>query len=551
LRGSSKSTPVADPSNADSTAATGESSQDDWIEKRDLWQTTFQSFQVELVTPRMWGASPDYSSYLDLTASDDWNLVALGATTAFFRRADSVASEDVPSTPKPGLFRKLAFDDCRANSDVPARLEWPRPPSGYQRFLSLPERPSSSLGFRAQHELAHLSAAARGLLSMNQEDAMGLASLALRDAVAGVGEEPDNPNTFRILADIHGVLDGIESGIMSQYQLQVPTQQRFYQRLLAYRQSLTVAPDDVDVLSSLADLYFSSGRGDLALEMIDRALAVFRDQSEFDDHTLQLARRLNQVKQQLAPQIETVEGRIKEAMLQDNFDPIQLAAALHQAGFSGHALKLLEEDRLMVSGNPSAELQLAMLLVEAGRFEEASTLFAAFEQMSTDSAIPLPIVLQACWLDMALGNYPAAMSRCSKRIDQVQQASTQAMLATLPFSMPTPQFLGESNIWPASQTLVASRTLIDTASEVALLQWTLAMASIEAGKCAEASAALRDLLAGFPESQFRPLARAWLKALTGEEIAAIPPGPEPGIMFHDDSDMSDAPEPPAAETGQP
>jgi tetratricopeptide (TPR) repeat protein len=363
--------------------------------------------------------------------------------------------------------------------------------------------------------------------------------LALRDAAAGISEEANNSQAYSIQADVQGILEQIEASIQAQYQLGSPTQQRNYQRLYAMRQALTVDPEQLQVLYRLAELYNSTGRIDFALEMAERALAVVRkvSDSQLTDQVVQISRQLNQMQQQLGPNLETVDSRIEEAKKAENFDRVQLALALNQGGYPQRALQLLEEDRLAIAGNQMAELQLAFLLAEAGRMEEAGGLFATFEQMGNAVAIPLEVVLQSCWLDMALGDYRSAARRCAERVQVLKSASTQALLATGPFAMPSPQFLGDANIWPATQTLVSSRTLGETASEISLLQWTSAMANLEAGECAEAAATLKTLIDDFPESQLRPLVKVWLIAITGEEISDFPPDIEPGIRFNDDSDM--------------
>jgi len=526
------------PASADPASGNPVKESETWLGKRELWQVPFDEYQVTLVTPRMWGVSPDYNSYFNLVASPEWDLVALGASTAFFSQ-----TKPAPGTQQSnlnlGFFKKLAFEDCRVKSDIQTRVEWPRPASSYQQFLSLPTPPVSNFSQRARHELVYLSAVANGGLPLERGDALGLAVLALRDAAAGISEEADNAQIFSMQADIHGILQSLETNLMAEYQLPNPTQQRYYQQLYAMRQALVIEPENLQLLFSTAQLYHSAGRVDLTLEMVERALAVIRQlaDSELSDQILQFARQLNQIKQQIAPQVEETDDRVEEAMQQDNVDRGQLAAALNQAGFAGRALQILEDDRLAVAGNQMAELQLAFLLAETGRLEEASAMFATFEQMGNSASMPLSAALQACWLEMALGDYRSAARRCTERIQQLKSASTQAMMATVPFAMPSPQFLGESNIWPANQTMISSRTMMETAVEIAILQWTSAMANLEAGECTTAAELLKALIDDFPESQFRPLVKVWLHAMTDEEIPDAPPELEPGIMFNDDSDF--------------
>jgi len=517
---------------------------DAWLGRKELWQEPFDQYQVAFVTARMWGVTPDYKSYFDLIASADWNLVELGASAAFFQRADSTALTP-PSNLNVGFFRKLAFDDCRAKKDFEPRLEWPRPASSYQQFLSLPSPPVSNLSQRAGHELAYLSLVVNGALPMEHRDALGLAVLALRDAAAGISEEANNSQAYSIQADVQEILEQIETSIQAQYQLGVPTQQRYYQRLYALRQALVVDPEQLQLLYRLAKLYNSTGRTDVAFDMTERALAALRklSVSQLNDQVEEISRQLNQMKLQLGPNVETVDSRIEEAKKAENFDRVQLAVALNQGGYPQRALQVLEEDRLSIAGNQMAELQLAFLLAEAGRMEEAGGLFATFEQMGNAVSIPLEVVLQSCWLDMALGDYRSAARRCAERVQVLKSASTQALLATGPFAMPSPQLMGDSNIWPVTQTVITSQTLLEAASEISVLQWTSAMANLEAGECSEAAATLKALIDDFPESQFRPLVKVWLIAITGEEISEFPPDIEPGIVFNDDSDLVALPRP--------
>ena len=78
------------------------------------------------------------------------------------------------------------------------------------------------------------------------------------------------------------------------------------------RQALVIEPENLPLLFGVAQLYQSAGRTDLTLEMIERALAVIRKlaDSELSDQILQFARQLNQMKQQIAPQVEATDGRI-------------------------------------------------------------------------------------------------------------------------------------------------------------------------------------------------------------------------------------------------
>jgi len=513
-----------------------------WQGQRDLWLETFQRFEVSLVAPRMWGRTPDYESCFDLMKSTDWTLNGLGSTTAVFGRQDSGQPEvDAWVKANPFDIVQTAVRDCRGSEAVLARVDWPRPPSRYQQFLTLPMPAPSNATRRAQHELTYLTAGVNGGAPLTAGQAMSLATLVTRDGLAGAAESPTDPQPFRILANAYAVLDSLESSSQSALGLPRPGLQRLYQRIHAMRQALILDPDSYELLAALTDIYAELNHWDLALDSINRCLDILRVLPELNEELLGLARRLNQMRDQLKPQLDNVRSRVDEFLAEENPDRLGLARSLHQQGYILEALKVLEADRLMVAQNRDAEVELSLLLAQAGRLEEASEKFDRLDGLDAGSALPISWLLHSSWLSMAKGDHTLVIGRCQRRLGEINLQAAQAMLAVAPFAMPRPEVLSSRDIWPVSQTLVGTRVLYGIQEEAGLLRWTLATACLESGRCGEAAGHLEDLLEADPDSILRPVTIAWLELLRNKTIPLIPAQHDVPILFEGGPEDPEAP----------
>lgn len=518
-----------------------------WFGRRELWVETFDRFNVQLAVPRLWGLTPDVQTWVDLESSLDWTQVSLGATSAVFSR--TVPSEPVGDEPQAdGLpqrvdFVQTAFRDCWMPKVEVERIDWPRPRTGYQNFLSLPARPSSVAALRARRQADWLALGINGAVPVTTDDAFALATLVMRNAAAALDNDVNNIDGYQIQANAYQTLSQLEASVLNTLGLPEVNQQRFTQKMLALHQALLLEPENIDLTTTMGDEYFTRQRWDLALEMINRALNLIRGLENPSDQTLTVAQRLSQAKRELEPRIEQMSEQLKEALAAQEPDIPGLIVALAQQGYPKQALELYEEHRLSFAGNLMIELQGAFLFAECGRLEDAETAFATFEAIQDDPSVSFQWVLQAAWLKMAKGEYENAIALCQRRLRDVERSTANAMLNLSSFVQPIPGLLGDRQLWPATLTSASSRALYDTREETTQLRWTIAAAMIEAGLCADAANMLRELLDADPETRIRPLAGLWLRLLTGEAIPALPESETVPILIEDGpEDPVDAPE---------
>lgn len=508
-----------------------------WSGKPELWKDVFKKYDIGLVTPRLWGASPDYVSLLDLLDSGEWTLTSLGSTLAALApRGADMAAEDHRID-----LVGAAFRDCRLAESDNQRVEFPQARTGYQQFLSLPSRNWSPVALRARHEQALASAGFSGLTALTKGEVIALASLALRDAASGTIETPDNSAVYRTAAEAHSALRLLENQVMGGDAGIVATQ-RYFQRVHFLRQALTLAPDDPGILSALAQEYYSAQRLDLTLETIDRFLDAVAAEGRPGNESLTLVRQLQTVRAGLLQQSDQLEKQLEPVLTQDGVDVVQVAGQLQSQGFPLRALQLLDDNKLTLSGNMAGQIEYGILLMECGRLVDATGVVSTFDSFPETPGVPLLWTLHAAWLDQARGDHSSAIIRCERKRRQIELGSAQALLAVAPFVQPLPQLTGDGNTWPVSETAISGRVFA-ARDEAAILRWTIASAYLESGDCGKAAETLQTLLETEPENVLRPLAAMYLELLTGESIPHDPPSERTPILFVDGPEDPEPPEP--------
>ena len=516
------------------------------FQQPDVWKSSFDRFNVSLSAPRLWGTIPNYDSYFDLTVSREWGLIRLGSSLALFARLDK-ANEKLQQffDERHGnlSFAAIAFKECRKIETELERVDWPRPKTDYQKFISLPEPVESNAASRAQHQLAHLNAGMSGVIPVTHDDAFGLAILAIRDANAALANDVSNVSALQSLSSAYEAIASIEQMIIPQSNLTGPMLQRHYQRLYALRQILILQPDDLETLSSLVDIHLNAQQWDLALDAAKRAMDIIRNLSVADAGTLGLARRIKSVTEELETRSAAMNQQVEIMLAADNSNRLQIAASLHHEGFLLRALEVLDEDRIGLSNNSLALMERALLLCETGRLEEADVQFADTEALVSSPQMDLMWILQGAWIQMARGDYDAAIQRCQQRVNEIERGSAEAMISLFPFVQPNPAFSGDNNIWPVTLTTASSAQLIQLRSTLTQLRWTIATARLESGQCAEAAEVLQQLIDLDPETPMRSGVGFLLRVITDRIIPEEPESERVPILFEN------GPEDPSAEPG--
>ena len=516
-----------------------------WFGRRELWADTFDRFNVQLAVPRLWGAVPDLQTWVDLELSPDWTQILLGGSSAFFARTTApppTGDEPIPEgQPVRADFVKKAFRDCWIPTIEVERVDWPQARTGYQNFLSLPPSPASVPILRGRRHADWLTLGANGAVNLTSPEAFALATLIMRDANAALDDNANNIDGYQLQANACEMLGQFEAIVLNSSGQAELSQLRQTQKMHALHQALILDPDSIELTTSIGDEYFRAQQWDLALNMINRTLDLIRQLPTPDDRALSIAQQLTQVKRELEPRVETMTEQVATALAEPEADIPGIISALAQQGFPASALELYDEHRLSFAGNLMVELQGAFLFVQSGRLADAEAAFAAFEAIPDDPTVPIHWVLQSAWLKMAKGEHENAIALCQRRLHDAERSSANAMLGLSSFVQPIPGYLGDRQIWPSTLTAAALHMLYDLKVQTTQLRWTVAMAMVEAGLCADAANVLNDLLDSDPNTPFRPLIRLWIDLLTGELLPELPDSEVVPVL------LEDGPEDPVSE----
>ena len=539
--------------------STVESADDDpktWFGRRELWVDTFDRFDVQLAVPRLWGAVPDVQTWVDLELSPDWTQILLGGTSAFFAKTTSplpTGDRPVPEgQPARVDFVQKAFRDCWVPTVEVERIDWPQARTSYQNFLSLPPSPASVPILRGRRHADWLSLGANGAVNVTSPEAFALATLIMRDANAALDDNVNNLEGYQLQANASGMLGQFEASMLGASGLPEFSQLRLTRKMHALHQALILKPDSIELTTAIGDEYFKAQHWDLALSMINRTLDLIRQLPDPDERALSIAQQLTQVKRELEPRVETMNEQVLQALADTEANIPGIIATLAQQGYPVRALELYDEHRLSFAGDLMVELQGAFLYSDCGRLADAESAFATFEAIPDDPTVPYHWVLQSAWLKMAKGEHENAIALCQRRLHDVERSSANALLGLSSFVQPIPGYLGERQIWPSTLTAAATHTLYDLQVQTSQLRWTIAMAMVEAGLCADATNVLNDLLDSDPNTPYRPLVGVWLELLTGESVPELPASEVVPILIEDGPEEPvGAPEKATAETQDP
>lgn len=292
---------------------------------------------------------------------------------------------------------------------------------------------------------------------------------------------------------------------------------RFHQALNAYSQAVRIDPagrPTAYAYSRLADIYLASRKWDLCLEAIDR----YDESYEYPDN-LKPAERAQQranfgIQQQLRPLVDMVEKQV-QTELQNAPDLLEVVYFCQRQGCILLALKLLENNVDYVRQSLQAQLLQAMLLMEAGRSEDA------FKMLQRSESIALEYGLSE-WRSstamafLANANYPRAIMLWTEQINFLQASNMDSLLLSLPL-VKTPEH------YPLEQMDAAGVSLGVLPFQVSEILFNVAVCHLETGEVKDATEALHQLLDLDPESPFRPLASFYLMQLADEVIDLQPP----------------------------
>ncbi len=519
------------------------------VAKAALVKEITDRFNVTHVTARLWGVSPGYQSFWDLTDTEDWTLVRLGATSGVFARTANVVPPGTKEQPIPAdkdsslSFETLAFKDCYRSTQFPARTNWPRPRTGYEEFLSLKPVPISNAVQRSRHYLQMLNGLQKRRRPTTRGDLLGLAVLAVREANAALVEDVNNVSAYILLSDAYSVLGAVENQICANSGLPLPTPQRQFQSLAAIQQASVLEPTNVAILGVLTGKYLALQRRDLAFATCRQALDVLRAAPTLSADDLTLVKQLNELRGQLEPLEEQAEKFVTKAT-EEKAEVREIAQNLQNSGFPLRALQLLEADKVALANNLQLQLEVALLLADCGRFEDAAARFDSFDEIGGHAGVGIGVwQVQAALVAIAHGDYDRAIVHCRKEVQQLERTSVEGLLSTSPLMMPPPPLMAAKALWPFTHVAATASTVLTVCETTALLRWSMINCHLESGNCDEAARELRLLLKQSPDSPFRALAREYLALVTGELEPVLPPDETVPVLFGDGTGDSEMEEP--------
>ena len=493
-----------------------------WLGQPDIWKATFDRFGVTHVVPRLSGEKPDYVTYFDLLASpDSWQLTRLGAVTAIFHRS---GTDDAGLKKYLEEHRVSFVTDAFRDSKVSAitRRDWPRPPSIYDKYLIPPESDLPNSVQRARHLLAYVDASTNQRVMLTDGHAAAILYLAVRELHAATAESPSDAQAYRYLGRAYEMLGMLESRVAASANRDYSPQLRYYQSICAYNQALIAAPDDVSSCVRLAYLYLDYGRVDLALRALDQFDGLTANEANLSGPALDLKVRAFQYHDELNQRLTQFREGLAKAR-EKSEDVLPLAQQAYQLGFVLEAINLLEEDRYFVVQNVGAQLLHAVLLLEAGRLQEASDIVQAFSGAGSQWDLA-PLKQAFSFVHAACGDFRQAVDVLTQIQHAKERQTAESLLGTLPFVPPPPVFAKQArNGWPTLQAVTVANYLYRFPEDLQQLLWLLAQYELEAGRVDEATQAMRTILESNPETSLRPLTCFYLYLTTDERIDLLPP----------------------------
>lgn len=481
--------------------------------ERDVWQETFAKYKITHAMPRLTGPipPPDYTTFGDLLSSTDWILTDLFASTAVFYRNDPQSDDALKEFVDK---HRLQYVEKAFRTEVGASetvRDWAKPATAYDNLFSL-RRPSVPTGVLAGQHLIQL-AGSGGDLPMPVRAAF--ATMAIRQATAGLREAPNCADGYRVLGLAHLILDRVESGVMAETKTQWIGMSRYFQAIAAFQQAAALRPESVDLQYDMMSLFEKMGRTELTLETVRQIKKLQPYSPKATDEERQQRERLLDLELSLEETVNKVKDMSQQA-LGEGADRLQIASAVFQSGSVLTAIRILEEDAIYKEQNLAAKTMLGGLLLEAGRVREAHETLEAVEQVSAAGN-------SSNWRDsvafsaLSNGDYLRAIRLWRAQIRETDLTSSQASLMTLPFVTLNPYWLGPDQ-YPMTHMAAVAQLQDNSRNEVSALRFQIAMTQIESGDIKGAAATIQQSLDHHPTSYLRPLLRFYLFCLTDKLI---------------------------------
>lgn len=526
--------------------------------KPEVWKSGLSEFETFSVIPRLWGRTPDYSTFFDLLLNQ-WELCGISAASAVFLPTDIKNPELQAFVEEHSLggFVNSGIRHPDKRTVIAQTPTWPTPPGTYDRWL-IQKRPRTN---NAIQLAAHYNALRAGLSEqMPLPQVLGLIQLAIRHARLGLEESPGNAIGYRILRESYAALGQLEQVLAQARGVQVGSDLRSTQALAAAYHSYQ-ASQKLEDLYQLAFLQLNTQQLDLALKSLEEfqsrhgslTLRPLSDpgglQQQTDNETLveDLRKHISEVRKQL------------EELAANNAPPQQLVSVAVGSRCPGLALELIERDKTQVAQNPELSLLYAGLQLSSGRSEDAWESLEALERyFPNDDIRPQQLSMFQSWCrqtaqaNLAALDLPRAIKLLKRSAAAQSRSALRSLLETPTLANAAPSQL-DLNV-PLSVALTLG---LQTQYQPMLEQRQLEIAALELeqGYPDRAVDALENTLKFNPNTSLRPLLATYLAILNGSQIDPTPPIdriPVTGDMFAPEDPQEESPvsDPAASSTDQ-
>ncbi|MGH7128451.1 MAG: hypothetical protein ACREIV_07765, partial [Planctomycetaceae bacterium] len=342
-----------------------------------------------------------------------------------------------------------------------------------------------------------------------------LAHAVLRRANRALADDPQDAAAFRMLGDAYLVLESVEGG----EQFRTRTLRRRNQAIAAYNQAVLIEPASVATHEALYRIYVANEKHGLALRELRNIILLLPEETEENQKQFkELRDELSRRRRELERQIESARKRIEALPTEE---PEELAAAAtraYQEGLTLHALELLEQEPQRVNQNPQLRMFKGLLLLEAGRAEEAFNTLQSLESLAREYDLT-GWHWAAAIARLAAGHYESAAELWAEWAHEMQARRVERLLQTLPL-------VGGASaaLWPSLHVQLSGEALLQTPHEIADAQFDAALSYLEAGENAKAEDLFRQSLDTAPETPLRPLTAFYLALLSDEDpVDVLPP----------------------------
>ena len=471
---------------------------------------------------------PDYRSMFNLVQTQQWIPVSIEASAAILKRVNPANSAMERARLAPNWTEK-AFRNAES---APSTLrEFAREPNFYAKHVYR-MRPSVDENLRLAMHYSTLAAlqpdSAEAAMS-----AIATSHLTIRQLNLALDQSSGNARAYRLLGSAYARLGELERMVGGPSLGDRVQRMRYFQAVMAYRQSLVMEPDDEMAWGELFKLYRQQNRIDLAGLAIDHLLPLLEDKfldSESSEIQAYLSKQQvlrrdyrDMIRENQKRMDEYLEKQVTPEKEEDRvIQLVTLATEIDNGGFAIAALKLLEDDQDAVSQNPLGVIMRGKLMLEAGRLEEAHQALAIMaeparqqSQMMTGTEWQFPTALS----QLAISDLTSAYDTWSAQLKELENVMSMhepygGSLLSLPMvadvnimvNAPVP-------VWPMQHldTLSVGMEVLPTSR--AEILFLLAMIRLEEANLKSALSLLKAVISEGGESSYRGIAVAYLMML--------------------------------------